>query len=376
MNILINNDWSKFSVQDPFNPQNLVSGYICHISSDQYGALYIEQVNDDKASQLILCTPKLLYPFDKSGNWHFPKAKIIERYEKLDGTNVFAFSYKNAKGEIFVSYKTRLTPFIRDSKFGPFYSMWKEILDRHSYIQQLPFLTGANVSYELWGARNPHLVKYESPNLEASILFYRQDGKIFPPSNMFLPGNKMSVTFESSPITTRFLGIVDKDYIQNYQESQKDMQAKLQETEDGYLGQEGEVWYLLDETGKWNLFKCKPEAIEKIHWASGGIGKNIIIATCENAFENFDEPTVDDIRTLLAEEFPQPEIEKIHYSIEKHLKAAIEKHEFTLKVLAVYNSIGASIIDEKTVVMRQMSKEFPRDKMSRVFSAIMSQAVK
>lgn len=240
-------DWTSFSEIDPFN-NNLVSGKISHHSGDDYGALFIEKVNNRDAPQLIYCTPKLAYPFDASGHWHFPKAVEIKRFEKLDGTNVFAYSYEDEKGNKFVSYKTRLNPFLKDSKFGPFKTMWGEILERYPKIKFIVLNRGCNLSFELWGARNPHLVKYEEA-LDASLLFERHNQKVCPCHTL---------TYESFGLrVAQFLGNVDRDYVWTYQNTQEEIGNALVELEDGgYSGQEGEVWYLLDERGNWHLYKC------------------------------------------------------------------------------------------------------------------------
>lgn len=350
-------DYREFDEKDPFN-DNQVQGYISRRGDNSYGALLIESVNWEKCPQLIYCTPKIPYPFDKTGNWHFPKAKKIERYEKLDGTNIFSFRYHDAKQKEFVSHKTRLLPFVGNSRFGPFRDMVVEIFGK-TKSENLPLTVGYNVSYELWGAKNPHLVKYDTP-LELSILFFRNGQKILPPS---------SICLSVSSATLR--GLVDRDYIWNYEESQKDMDKNLKDEEDGYYtGCEGEVWYLLTEDGLWHQFKCKPETIETIHWSAGGIGKNQIIATCENAFENWDAPTVENVIELLKEEFSQDKIDKIHDTIEKRLKEVFQKHEFIENVVKDYEELGINILENKGDVMRALSGKYDKKDMRRVYSVV------
>ena len=359
-------DWQRFDVKDPFN-ENWVEGFISRHSGDDYGALMISKVNGDKAPQLIYCTPKIAYPFDRQGDWHWPKAKVIERYEKLDGTNIFAFRYSDAKGKEYLSYKTRLMPFLQDSRFGPFQDMWKAMLKKIPLIEKLPWLLGMNLSWELWGARNPHLVKYEVP-LDVSLLFARQGQSIYPPSQL----NHGAVPVLQVPLRGR----VDRDYVLNYEQAKGELQAGLRELEDGYAGMEGEVWYLLDERGNWILFKCKPETIELIHWSAGGIGRNVIMATIENAFENWDEPTVEQVKELLREEFEEPVVEKAHFSIVKHLAEAMAKYEFQEKVLQAYRSLGMNILEDKRGVMRALSDQFARAEMGKVYAVIWAHTVK
>lgn len=359
---LVGNDYSEFSAEDPYN-HNYVEGYISRHSSDLYGALMIAKVNGEKCPQLIYCTPKLSYPFDRQGKWHFPKAKRIERYEKLDGTNIFAYRYKDAKGSEYVSFKTRLLPFVGNSKFGPFRDMLDSIIRDNARIKRLPLLAGCNISFELWGARNPNLVRYEQP-LALSYLFARKGQEIVPPSCQNL-GSPLDVA--------DFKGLVTRDYVASYQEAQQAMEAQLKPSEDGYIGQEGEVWYLLDETGAWTLLKCKCPTIEAIHFSAGGIGRETIRATCRNAFENWGNPTVDQVAELLREEFDAFEVEKAYFSIRKHLNEAFEVKRFRVEVMAQYNELGISILSDKATVMRALSSKFARQDMKKVFSTIMAE---
>src|SRR3990170_4609769 len=87
-----------FDVEDPFNDDLRLRGFLCQKPDHRYGALVITHVNDAETPQLILATPKLHYPFGKDGSFHFPPIKSIHLYEKLDGTNVFAYHYQDAKG--------------------------------------------------------------------------------------------------------------------------------------------------------------------------------------------------------------------------------------------------------------------------------------
>lgn len=362
--------WQRFEQEDPFN-DNYVEGYIDQGDhNDLYGALFIEKVDGRKSPQLIYCVPKLSYPFDMHGNWHFPKAVEIQRYTKLDGTSVLQYRYVDSKGNSYVSYKTRLKPFLGDSRFGPFLSMWREILKGDLDISRYPIWWDSNVAYEMWGSRNKHEIIYDTP-LAASVLFLRQGNKILPPKTL-LDGFSINISSHFlGKITAPYLGNIDKDYVWSYQEAEKRLTDQMRETPDGLIGQEGEVWYIKPEgIDNWIMMKCKSEQIKDIHFSSNNINKYSIIATCMNAFENFDQPTIDDVKLLLLEEFTEQQVESIHYKIEQYLRETLDKHLFNERVLKEYKELGVSILTDKTAVMRALSSKFDRGQMSRVYTAI------
>lgn len=244
--------WRRFEADDPFNA-NRVRGYISIKHGDEYGALFITHVNGRKAPQLIYCTPKLRYPFDQAGRWHFPKAKQIRCYTKYDGTNIYGFSYEDSNGDRFVSYKLRIQPFLHNSTWGNFLDMWNEMDDKYDITKNIKRSSNLEdkfgFSFELFGSRNPILVKYQEP-LDTRLLFCRMNGRVLPPSE-FLLHPDIPTAFHTGNIT--------RDYVWNYTQSQELVGSHITwnpQIEMFEGGDEGEVWYLLDEQGYWNLFKC------------------------------------------------------------------------------------------------------------------------
>lgn len=364
---LFGKDCTAFLEVDPFNPKNTVEGFISRKSTEYYGALVITRINNaDVDPQLIMGTPKMHYPFqsreDGSRNYTFPSAKEIEIYEKLDGTNILAFRYLY-KDYYFYTFKTRLRPFLGSSKFGNFQDMWREVGMPHlETIKKVMKATDCNLSFELYGARNPHLVLYKK-TLDIALLFgVSNSGRIYPPTY-----------FTSLLPEVKRLKSIDKEYVWNYEELQKELEEGLKEEEDErYSGVEGTVWYLKMHDGKCVQMKCKPATIEAIHFASGGMGKNTIIATCWNAYENVEEPTVKFVKQLLLEEFKPEVIEANHYRISKYVGFVKEQMKFRQTVLDEYRKIGKNILLEKGEVMRALSKKFDRGLMQKVYTAVVN----
>lgn len=368
---LFGKDYDEFCEVDPFNPKNEVSGYISRKPNEYYGALIITKVNNKSVpEQLIMSSPKMHYPFDAredgTRNYRFPSAKSIEVYEKLDGTCVIAYAYTNGVNRFF-AYKTRLRPFLSSSRFGDFLNMWKEVSPPYlKEIKQVMLAQQCNLVFELYGGRNPHLVLYPNP-LDIALLFgVTNAGRILSPTNL---GDTANI-----PIVNRFK-VIDKDYVWNYEQLQKELEAKLKPEEDGhYSGTEGTVWYLHTPDGKCLQLKNKPETIEAIHFSAGagGLCKNAVITTCWNAFENTDTLTIEFVKQLLLEEFDPRIIEANHDLIENCVTFVTNEARFREQVIAEYKAIGKNILLNKQEIMRALSSKFDRKKMRKVYGIILS----
>jgi hypothetical protein len=363
------NDYSSFVELDPFNLQNTVEGFISRKSNEFYGSMIITKVNGKDREQLIMATPKMHYPFGKTETeeriYHFPKAKQIEIYEKLDGTNVLAYFYEDSEGFRWLSYKTRLRPFLSSSKFGNFLEMWKEVSPPISFMKTLMTRNRCNLSFEMYGSRNPHLVVYDVP-LSQKILFgVTNTGNILSPEDLGV-----------LDMSANLVGIIDwnssPDLIQHYTENQKNLETGLKKVDENYYsGTEGTVWYLKTPEGRCIQFKCKPETIETIHFSQGaGLGKNTIIATCWNALENVDELTIEFVKQLLLEEFDPRIVEANHYLIEKSIQFVMGELRDRVRILEEYRKTGLNFLTDKVSVMRALSQVFTKNDMKKVFSTV------
>jgi hypothetical protein len=363
------NDYTAFAEIDPFNPQNTVGGFISRKSNEFYGAMIITNVNNVECEQLIMATPKMHYPFGKSEDdarhYNFPKAKQIEIYEKLDGTNVLAYFYEDSDGFRWLSYKARLRPFLASGKFGNFLEMWKEVSPPISYMKTLMTRYKCNLSFEMYGSRNPHLVVYDVPLAQKLLFGVTNAGNILSPEDLCELSNSANL-----------VDIIDhnssQDYVQHYTENQWLLENKLRKVDENYYsGVEGQIWYLKTIDGKCIQFKCKPETIETIHFSQGaGLGKNTIIATCWNALENVDEVTVEFVKQLLLEEFDTRIVEANHYLIEKSVQFVMSELNYRIKVLEAYRKTGLNFLSDKVSVMRKLSEIFPKNEMKKVFAVV------
>lgn len=280
----------------------------------------------------------------------------------VHNTNVLAYNYFD-KDEKYTTYKPRLRPFLQPGRYGDFLGMWKEVAhDYFKEIRQAMNRHQCNLSFELYGARNTHLIIYEN-SLDIALLFgVTNEGRIIPPSQL---------KFVNLPVVNKLKEVV-RDYVYNYESLQQALEKTLKpEDEEHYSGSEGAVWYLHTMDNRCIQLKCKSDTIETIHFAMGaGLGKNPIIATCWNAFETTDTPTVDLIKQMLLEEFTQEKIDPQSELIERCLASVMEQAEFRAKVLDEYRATGLNILTDKAGVMRKLSGRFTKNEMKAVYSII------
>ena len=362
---------TPFEVCDPFNNDNKIEGYICRKPDERYGMLYIEFVNEEYCPQWIWATPKMHYPFDKNGSYHrYEDIDRIEMYEKLDGTNVLAYTYTDHKDKKYITYKTRLNPVIKDGKWGKFEYMWKELLEKYPMIPKFCLDNECNVSFEMYGSRNPILIKYDN-RLDAALLFCRtHDGFIHPPSVYDLDKYGLK-----SATLWKVLDRAD-NFIEEYQKAVKELNAQLKivEVPDGndiVEGWEGVIWYAIKGDTSIQL-KCKADYIKDIHWlASAGIPKHSIYITCMNAFEDIEEPKVEDIINLLREEFEEIDIQKKINTIERIYYYVYEQMILRTAAIDEYNKHPEfDIKKDKRTVMRYFSNLYDKRMMSKVYTVL------
>ncbi len=352
-----------FTVEDPFNDNLRLQGFLSQKPDHRYGALVITHVDGRPAPQLVLATPKLHYPFGKDGKFHFPPIKKIYIYEKLDGTNVLAYRYHDAIGNWYLTYKLRLYPVLRNSRWGPFLDMWNELLQRHPSLSLLAVENNCAISFEMYGQRNAHLVLYDVDLATAALFGVNQDASIKPPFQLNLSGVPPAPLIDT--ISSK------DDPVQKYAEIRESMERRIKRTEDEKLvGIEGTVWYVEEPSGRITMWKCKPESVEEIHWALG-INKKAVLATCWNYLETGDVLNYDNMLPLLLEEYELREIEHFRPHIDQCIQQVNQEVEFRHRVLEAYDQLGISIHEDKAKVMRSLAQKFDRGDMQKVYTTIM-----
>lgn len=376
----------EFCAADPYNPPNILRGYVCRKPDHRYGALVIIDVNGLWTGvQVVYGSPKIEYPFftDKETGkrvYHWPQFMDVRAYEKFDGTNVVAYSYSDIELRRYVTFKLRLSPVLRASRWGDFKGMWDEILTKHPEVRRPEKVISGEYafSFEMYGYRNPVLVRYGIP-LEASFIFgiRQESAEIVPPDLISVPCDMDAVRnhcfLEWGPHLMNEPSIPG---ITDFYESLRDKAHKTISVDpEGVIrGTEGYVAYLRTDRA-WIQYKAKPEEIEAIHWAPEAIDYNSVYVTAKNALEDLgdDELTEEHVKKLLAEEFSEQQIGRSEARILKAVAEVRDHARFLESVRERYKSFSANFPDsfrDKSVCMKWMVMLFGRDKSRMVYNGL------
>jgi len=342
-----------FDVVDPYNSQNTVRG-IVYIDVNHYGNLKITHVNDRPADQYIFTTPKFYYPGHHESPRHeftekdFPNAKF-QVFEKLDGTNIFAFRYKDADENEFMSFKTRLVPFLRMDGFKDWIAMFKQACDECPKVIYDAKKKPGGQAFEMYGYLNEILIKYDVAISLRYLYTITDEGRI-----LYL-GRDTSV----------YSGDGSIDALDTYNRLVVEAERLFK---DGYKA-EGFMFYFDDGT----VYKCKPICVVEEQSDSPYIGNDDIYVTAINAAESINtiDELLDTTRILLAEVYDEKKIERS----EPRIFVIVEKAKSYLLVqreaMNVMKELGFTWSEEnKATIMRAVMQRFPVNMSAKIYGML------
>lgn len=308
--------WKRFNVTDRYNNGNRLTGHIQVKGGDEYGAMHIQTVNGELASQYVVATPKAAYPFNRKGHWIMEGWSDIEAYQKLDGTNIFQFVYRDADGQEYTTFKVRTRVGLSDR----FAAMLDEVLEMVPGVRDLKLPFGTGVGYEMTGYGNPHHIRYDY-RLGLHVLYGRQDGELFG----YHDNPRFFDAIDCPRVDTHVWTSEEVELEYRYRQKVfANVTTEVDGHEEFYDGPEGDMMYVRFPDGAREvpgsfvrLIKCKSPVIEVIHWRSDKVVASEVRATAMNVWEVEDDPTVDDLRTMLAEEWTDLQIQMSSDTIER-----------------------------------------------------------
>ncbi len=349
----LRNEQTPFKERDPFNPENEVEGVVlCDQGTHpvHYGDLVIEKVNGQTLShpQMIIATPKFFYPGDHESPKNVTDKFVltdVNVYNKFDGTNILAYQYHDAEGKMFITYKTRLRPFLKPSiGYGDFLAKWQYALKKHPHILEIvnAHIAKYNIAFEMYGIlEGLHSIKYKE-ELEAQLIYgiERQTRCVVDPK----------VFYSITPLRSYACYTFD-----DYKRDEFTLDRRFKEKGDV----EGIMLYSNE-----GVFKCKAPSILEIQ-SEGNRHLSIdeIQTTALNAIESTDtmDELLDETLLLLKEVWNEFEIDLRMTEIKKVVDLIKEGIRLQTDILGVYNLCPHKTTDlfefekKKREIMRWMS---------------------
>lgn len=224
-----------------------------------------------------------------------------------------------------------------------------------------PDITG--FSFELYGSDNPHIIQYENIRLDIVLLFGLRGthGQIV-----------LNTELETGDIPrAELLGTVEKDYVWHYEQEQQDLDKRLsfiglnQSHVPMFRGEEGSIWYVkIKDAHDIRMYKCKPHQIEQVHWTQTRmqLSDTVIWATILKAFENWENPELDEIIVILNEDYPIHQIATSIERIEQILNIVKNASDIRKKIWELLVRYGFDGDTDTTIVFHQIATQFDQDK--------------
>ncbi|MBK7204187.1 hypothetical protein [Candidatus Amarolinea dominans] len=365
--------WQPFDATSPGGIP--FAGYLCRQESDKLGMLAVTRLGGQERLEFIPAMPKIHYPYiqDREGRLQVsipvPINIVDARFTvKLDGTAIIFYPLTDAQGQVLeVVARTRLLPMLMPSRWGDWLGLLADVLPNRAPVEAAVREQHVVLVFELWGYRNPHLVRYEQPlalTLHTAIRHRK------PVSHQRLAdiaqryGLALAPTLEAAAPDAAGLAVA-------YRRWQARLETENQAAGQDVFVQEGAI-LVLSTVETATYWKCKPPSIEEIHWQAGQhISKEIVrqalLKLLENGYD-FAAGGEDVQATLEGDYDPQQVAAEIEMINRTYLDFVIEiQRQAWLRSLV--DSSGLNPHD-LPALMRHLAPHYPRKEMGWVYATV------
>ena len=366
--------WQPFDATSPGGIP--FAGYLCRQESDKLGMLAVTRLGGQERLEFIPAMPKIHYPYiqDREGRLQVsipvPINIVDARFTvKLDGTAIIFYPLTDAQGQVLeVVARTRLLPMLMPSRWGDWLGLLADVLPNRAPVEAAVREQHVVLAFELWGYRNPHLVRYEQPlalTLHTAIRHRK------PVSHQRLAdiaqryGLALAPTLEAAAPDAAGLAVA-------YRRWQARLETENQAAGQDVFMQEGAI-LVLSTVETATYWKCKPPSIEEIHWQAGQrISKEIVrqalLKLLENGYD-FAAGRVEDVQAALEGDYdPQQVAAEIEMINRTYLDFVIEiQRQAWLRSLV--DSSGLNPHD-LPALMRHLAPHYPRKEMGWVYATV------
>ena len=366
--------WQPFDAVSPGGIH--FSGYLCRQESDKLGMLAVTQLDGQERLEFIPAMPKIHYPYvqDREGRLQVsipvPINIVDARFTvKLDGTAIIFYPLTAPGGAVLeVIPRTRLLPVLAPSRWGDWHGLLAEVLPDRTPVERAVREQHVVLAFELWGYRNPHLIRYDRPlalTLHTAIRHrkpasYRRLADIASRYGLDLVPSLETAAPDAEGLAAA------------YRRWQARLEAENQAAGPDVFVQEGAILMLSTaETAAY--WKCKPPSIEEIHWqADQQISKEIVrqalLKLLENGYD-FASGRAEDVQAALEADFDPQQVAAEAELIQRlYLDFTVElQRQQWLRSL-----VDASGLDPHDLpnLMRHLSEHYPKREMGWVYATV------
>lgn len=366
--------WQPFEVTSPGGIR--FAGYLCRQESDRLGTLAITTLDDQPRLEFIAAMPKIHYPYVQDREGHLqvsipvPLNIVDARFTvKLDGTAIIFYPLTAADGQVLeVVARTRLLPVLMPSRWGDWFGLLAEVLPDRTPIERAVREQHLVLVFELWGYRNPHLVRYTMPlalTLHTAIRHRK------PASYRRLADLAQRYGLDLVPT----LEVAEPDaagLATAYRRWQAQLEAANQAAGQDVFVQEGAILMLSTaETAAY--WKCKPPSIEEIHWqADQHISKEVVrqalLKMLENGYD-FANGRPEDVQATLEVDFDPQLVAGEAGLIERMYLDFVVELQRQEWLRSLVDSSGLDPHD-LPAMMRHLAQHYGRKEMGWVFATV------
>jgi hypothetical protein len=366
--------WQPFDATSPGGIR--FAGYLCRQESDKLGLLAVTTLDGQPRLEFIPAMPKIHYPYvqDREGRLQVsipvPINIVDARFTvKLDGTAIIFYPLTDAEGQTLeVVARTRLLPVLAPSRWGDWHGLLAEALPDRTPVEAAVREQHVVLAFELWGYRNPHLVRYDQP-LALTLHTAIRHRKLMSHQRLVDIAQRYGLALAP----TLEVAAPDADGLAAaYRRWQARLEAENQAAGQDVFVQEGAILALSTvETATY--WKCKPPSIEEIHWQadqhiSREIVRQALLKLLENGYD-FAAGRVDDLQAALEADFdPQQVAAEADLIGRTYLDFVVElQRQAWLRSL-----VDSSGLDphDLPALMRHLAPHYPRKEMGWVYATV------
>jgi hypothetical protein len=288
---------------------------------------------------------------------------------KLDGTAIIFYPLTTPDGAVLeVIPRTRLLPVLAPSRWGDWHGLLAEVLPDRTPVERAVREQHVVLAFELWGYRNPHLIRYDTPlalTLHTAIRHRK------PASYRRLAD--IAARYGLDLVPTLEVAAPDADGLAAaYRRWQAQIEAQNQAAGPDVFVQEGAI-LMLSKAETASYWKCKPPSIEEIHWqADQHISKEIVrqalLKMLENGYD-FAAGRAEDVQASLEADFDPQQVQAEADLIQRlYLDFTVElQRQQWLRSLVDTSGLDPHDLPN---LMRHLGQHYPKREMGWVYATV------